>query len=142
MDELATLIRLAKHALDEKRKVMSALEEQAAKVEAEKAGLLALLEQERQRSPDALEGGLTQGAFIRTSYQKRDKLDMRLAELARQMAAVQDEIRAAFEELKRYEIAAEQRARAETREEKRREVKELDEIGGELKRRRGESSQS
>ncbi len=138
MDELATLIRLAKLALDEKRKALAALEARVAAVEAEKAALLAQLEAERQHPPEALEGGLTQGAFIRATYRKRDQLDAQLAALAQQIALAQDAIRTAFEELKRYDIAADQRARAHRRDANRRETKALDEAGSDVTRRRKE----
>lgn len=139
MDELATLIRLAKLDLDQKRKALATLEARAAAIEAEKAALLAQLDAERQHPPDALEGGLTQGAFIRASYRKRDQMDALLAELARQIRRAQDEIHRSFEELKRYDIAADQRARAARRDANRRETKALDEAGGEITRRREES---
>ena len=140
MKTLSTLIRLAQLALDEKRKIVVALEQKIAEVEAYKASLIAALDEERKRPPDALEGGLTQGAYIKATYKKCEQCDAQLAELARLMDIAQDQIRLAFEDLKRYEIAAEQRQLAERRDEKKRETKMMDEIGSESQRRKDERS--
>lgn len=135
VDDLATLIRLSTLELDEKRKKRAALEAQVDKAEGEKRTLLAQLEDERDHPPDALEGGLTQGTFIKVTYARCNALDVRLAALRGLIDEVQEEIRAAFETLKRFEIAQEQRARLAHREALRRETKALDEVGATPRRR-------
>lgn len=129
MNELHTLIRLAQLQLDDKRKAMAVLLSKVEAVESEKARILAELETEAKRPPDAFEGGLTQGTFIKASLQKRDVLDELLKQLAVEVDAAQAEIQDAFEELKRYEIAAEQRALKAAKEAQRRETKAMDETG-------------
>ena len=136
MDELKTLIRLAQHNLDEKRKALAELEGDVARVEGEKAALLAMLARELEGGQGVLEGKLTQGAFIRATYAKRDAFDLHLQELESLVEAMREEVRYAFEVLKRYEVAADQRAKAARREALRRETKKLDEMGSEVTRRR------
>jgi flagellar FliJ protein len=128
-NELHTLIRLSQWQLDEKRKAMAVLLAKVEAVETEKARVLAELEAESKKPPEAFEGGLTQGPFIKASYQKRDQMDELLKALAAEVEAAQTEIQTAFEELKRYEIAAEQRALKAKKEAARRETKALDEAG-------------
>ena len=142
MDELKTMIRLAKHQLDEKRKVLATLESEVARVEGEKAALLALLARELEGAASLPDGRQTLGAFIRASHAKRDVFDQQLRDLACLVARALDDVRQAFEILKRYEVASEQRAQVERRENLRRETKVLDEVGSEVSRRRGQAGHS
>lgn len=138
-DEIKTLIRLSKLTLDEKRKIVVTIETEIARVEKEKAALLARLEAEKQQAQNVSEGGLTLGAFIKATFKKRDQFDHQIAELNKVLEAAQDELRLAFEELKRFEIAKEQRDKREAREEARRLTKQLDEVGATRTRRASES---
>ncbi len=138
---LDTLIHLSQLQLDEKRKAMAVLLAKVDAVEAEKARILAELLAEQQNAPDAFEGGLTQGPFIRASLQKRDILDELLRNLAKEVDAAQAEIQTAFEELKRYEIAAEQRALKAKKEAQRRETKAMDETGSTQQQAKQQSDQ-
>ncbi len=137
-DEIKTLIRLSKLTLDEKRKIVVTIETEIARVEKEKAALLARLEAEKQQAQNVGEGGLTLGAFIKATFKKRDQFDHQLSELAKVLEAAQDELRLAFEELKRFEIAKEQRDKLQARDEARRLTKQLDEVGATRKRRASE----
>lgn len=138
---LDTLIHLSQLQLDEKRKAMAVLLAKVDAVEAEKTRILAELLAEQQNAPDAFEGGLTQGPFIRASLQKRDILDELLRNLAKEVDAAQAEIQTAFEELKRYEIAAEQRALKAKKEAQRRETKAMDETGSTQQQAKQQSDQ-
>lgn len=138
-DEIKTLIRLSKLTLDEKRKIVVTIETEIARVEKEKATLLARLEAEKQHAQNVSEGGLTLGAFIKATFKKRDQLDHQLSELAKVLEAAQDELRLAFEELKRFEIAKEQRDKLQARKEARRLTKQLDEVGATRTRRASEN---
>lgn len=133
--ELATLIRLAKLQLDEKRKVLATIIAEEDRVKAEKAALLQKLEDEKQQSAEDFEAELSRGSFIKASLKKRDICDRNLAQLAMLIETAQAEVQTAFEEMKRYEIAEEARERREEKEAKKRETKVMDEVGGDRHRR-------
>lgn len=128
-EALPTLIRLTKLTLDEKRKIVTTIETEIARVEQHKAELLQRLEQEKASIAQAPEGSFTIGPFIKATFKKRDQLDHQLAELAKILDAAQDEVRKAFEELKRYEIAKQLEDEREAKEAARRETKQMDEVG-------------
>lgn len=128
-NELATLIRLAKLQLDEKRKVLAAILAEEERVKAERAALLQRLEEEKKQTAKDFEAELSRGNFIKATFKRRDQLDAQLRQLAKIIEAAQEEVRKAFEEVKRYEIAAEARARKEAKEQQKRETKDLDEVG-------------
>lgn len=140
-DELATLIRLARLQLDEKRKVLAAIVAEEDRLKEQKTQLLARLEEENRSTPPDFEADLSRGNFIKASLEKRDRLDAQLRQIATLIAAAQDEVRKAFEEVKRYEIAEETHRKREAKEARRRETKALDEVGSDRfqRERRGES---
>ncbi len=133
MDELATLIRLAKLNLDEKRKALADILSDVDRVQQRIDTLKITLEKEQNHPPDVLEGGLTRGAFIQSSLKKIEAHEVHKHELMQIVEALQEEIRVAFEILKRYEIAAEQRDLTERKERLRRETKIMDEVGSRSK---------
>lgn len=135
-DDLATLIRLAKLQLDEKRKVLAAIVAEEDRVKTQKTALLEKLETEKKASMQDFEAELSRGSFIGASLKKRDQFDAQLRQLAKLIEAAQDDMRQAFEEVKRYEIAKETRDRKAAKEAQKREGKELDEIGGDRHRRK------
>lgn len=133
MDELATLIRLAKFNLDEKRKALADILAGVDRVQQQIDALKGALEKEQNHPPDVLEGGLTRGAFIQSSLKKIEAQEHHKRELMHLVEALQEEIRVAFEILKRYEVAAEQRALTERKERLKRETKVMDEVGSRSK---------
>lgn len=135
-DELATLIRLAKLQLDEKRKQLAVLLAKEDEMKAMRAVVLQRLEAESKNSQNALEGGRSHGAFVKASFKKRDEIDAAIVELNKFIQSAREEVRQAFEEMKRYEIAQDQREQKARKEAQRRDTKQLDEVGGELNRRR------
>jgi hypothetical protein len=135
-DELATLIRLAKLQLDEKRKQLAVLLAKEDEMKAMRAVVLQRLEAESKNSQNALEGGRSHGAFAKASFKKRDEIDAAIVELNKFIQSAREEVRQAFEEMKRYEIAQDQREQKARKEAQRRDTKQLDEVGSELNRRR------
>lgn len=135
-DELATLIRLTKLQLDDKRKQLATLLAKEDEMKTMRAGVLQRLADESKASQDALEGGRSHGAFVKASFKKRDEIDAAILELNKFIEAAREEVRQAFEEMKRYEIAKDQREKKARKEAQRRDTKQLDEVGGELNRRR------
>lgn len=128
-DELATLIRLAKLQLDEKRKQLAALIAKEDEMKAMRAGVLQRLADEQKKVTPVLEGGRSMGAFIDASFKKRDEIDAAIMALGKFIEQAQAEVQTAFEELKRYEIAQEQRRLQAAKEQARRETKAMDEVG-------------
>lgn len=129
MDELKTLIRLARLALDEKRKALSALQARDDSLQAEIMATHQALAAEQAKSQAVMEGGLTLGAYIAAQHQCIKKLEKARIALASEIELAQDALRRAFEELKRYEIALEQRLETERRDRLRKESKAMDEAG-------------
>lgn len=127
--ELATLIRLAKLQLDEKRKVLAAIITEEDRIKALKAALLERLEEEKKQTAKDFEAELSRGNFIKATFKKRDQMDAQLAQLAKLIEAAQDDVSKAFEEVKRYEIAEEARQERKAKELQKRETKALDEVG-------------
>jgi|GEM_PF-724559 len=138
-DELDTLIRLAKLALDEKRKQLAVLLSKEDEMKQMKAGVLQRLADEQARAQDVMEGGRSMGPFIQASFRKCEEIDAAIAQLNTFIEQARDEVQQAFEEVKRYEIAKEQRLARARKEAQLRETKQMDEVGSEItRRRRGE----
>lgn len=135
-NELATLIRLARLQLDEKRKVLAALLAEEERVKALKAALLAQMAQEAKAVPADFEAGLTRGAYIKAGLKRAEQFDTQLAQIAQVVEAAREDMAKAFEEVKRYEIADEARKERAAREASKRETKALDEVGSDRHQRK------
>jgi hypothetical protein len=132
---VATLIRLQRHALVERKKVLVQLMEEAAQMQRLIAALEAGLEQEKQLAAQDPLLAQTFPRFLQATLRRRAALNGMLAELAPRIAAVEQEIAEAFRGLKAYELAEQgANARAAT-EAAHREQKVLDDIGGTMHRR-------
>lgn len=137
MDNIATLIRLAKLELDEKRKVLAALLTRDDQLVAARAALEAALAREVAHAKTHAEEQITLGAFIAATHKKEKAIDTQRRLLAKEIAAAQDALQVSFETLKRYEIAQDQRDKAARRDNLRRETIKLDEVAS----RRGKGSE-
>jgi flagellar protein FliJ len=135
-DDLATLIRLAKLQLDEKRKALALLIAKEDEMKAMRAGVLQRLADEQGKTTPVMEGGRSMGAFIDASFKKRDEIDAAIVALGKFIEQAQAEVQTAFEELKRYELAQEQRRLKAAKEQARRETKAMDEVGATRSQRR------
>ncbi len=138
-DDLATLIRLAKLQLDEKRKQLALLIAKEDELKAMRAGVLQRLAEEQEKVTPITEGGRSLGAFVKASFNKRDEIDAAITALGKLIADSQAEVQAAFEDVKRYEIAKEQRDLRAAREQARRDTKAMDEVGSDRARRQKET---
>ena len=137
MKSVATLIRLQRHALVERKKVLAQLMEEAAVIRRSIAALEAALAQEKKLATQDPVLAQTFPRFLQATLRRRAAFESMLAELAPRIAAVEQEIAEAFRGLKAYELAeqgAHERAAAEAAH---REQQVLDDIGGTMHRRSG-----
>ncbi len=137
MADLSVLIRLHKHELDEKRRVLSGL-----------YGDLALLEKQRVElerafalEKAALEESAADMHFTFASYaegvrKKREQIIEAERALEKSIETAKDSLMETFGELKKYEMTQEERDRLEEEERRLKEGRMLDEIGLEGFRRK------
>ena len=140
MADLKSLIRLRKHNVDEKQKVLAELYRQSEALEARKNQLEDDLVKERQALENT-DDAVVMAYFGRFSVAARrgiDQIKGQLGKLETRIRIAQDDMREAFANLKRIEIVQRNREEAEKKKIQTRESKELDEIGIEGFRRNGQ----
>lgn len=137
MADLAPLIRLRKHSVDQKQKFLSSLYRQAEGLERQKVELRARMAQEREivEQQEILEAFAYFGRFAEGVKKKIDKLDKDIAQLEQRIEIARADLREAFADLKKIEITNERREENERKRQNMKESRDLDEIGIELHRR-------
>jgi flagellar protein FliJ len=139
---LKTLIRLSKWNVDEKRRVLVALqgredEIMAAIQEAEAR----LIHEQQVASQDAMGVGFAYGNFANAWLARREQLMNMLEEVRKEIARARDDLSEAFNELKTYEITQRERERRAQEEMDKKEQAFLDEVGLTIHRRRDKSEE-
>lgn len=140
MARLDPLVRLRRHAVDEKQKLLAELYRQVERFEIRRRQF----EEEIIKEREALEKEKTPemlayfGRYSQTVKRDIARIDLELKKLAVRVAAAQDEVREAFANLKRIEIVQKSRQEAEKKEQNAKEVNELDDIAIEGFRRGSE----
>ena len=135
MKSVATLIRLQRHALVERKKVLAQLMEEAAQLRRSIAALEAALAHEKHLATQDPVLARAFPRFLQATLRQRAGFETMLADVAQRIAAIEQEIAEAFRALKAYELAEQgARERAAT-EAAHREQKLLDDIGGAMHRR-------
>ena len=140
MADLDSLIRLRRHTVEEKQKVLAEILRHLEGLDAQKKELLDRLEKERQ----ALEENLNletreyYGRFEGVIRGNIEKLDAESVALEGKLQEAQENVRAAFADMKRVEIVHERRQKEEQKEIDDKESRELDAIGIEGFRRKEE----
>ena len=140
MADLESLIRVRKHHVEEKQKILAEIYAQVEKVENRKKELFARLEKERKALDEDLNLETREyfGRFQGVIQNSVEKLDAELEQLEARLEIVQEEVRTAFAEQKRVEIVHERRQEEERQEINNKESQSLDEIGIEGFRRKEE----
>lgn len=138
MADLTVLIRLHKHDLDEKRLALGKLYEAQALIERERAELDLAFEREKEAAAHNNDIHFTFANYVEKVMKHRENLDERNAALEEQIQAAKDSLMETFSELKKYEMTQKERKRLEEEEQAVKESRELDEIGIEGHRRKGE----
>ena len=141
MADLEALIRLRRHAVEEKQKVLAEIFRHVEVIEHRKKELLERLAIERKALDENLnlETRDYYGRFEGVIRGDVERLDGELAKIEVRLQIVQEEVRSAFAEMKRVEIVHERRQAEEAQELKKKDSQELDEIGIEGFRRKEES---
>ena len=137
MADLSALIRLHKHDLDEKRRILGELYGEMALLERARLDLERAFESEKEAlnmMGDDIH--FTFAHYADTVRMKRQDLDEREAEMERNIERAKDSLMETFTELKKYEMTQEERDRIEAEERLFKENAAMDAIGLEAFRRK------
>jgi len=131
---LNTLARMHRWELDQLRRHAGELQRQRLALIARDHALSAELERERQIAAEAMEFN-NFGVFAQGVKAQRARLAQAVADLDRQLDALQEQITAAYQEMKRYETLEERQRERVRQSAIQREQAQLDEIGLNVHRR-------
>lgn len=137
MADLGVLIRLHKHELDEKRRVLGELYGEMALLERERRELERAFVQEKEavaRMDDQIP--FTFADYAETVRRQRQELDEREAAMEKAIERAKESLMETFAELKKYEMTQEERDRLEAEERQFKENAAMDAIGLEGFRRK------
>lgn len=140
MADLKSLIRLRKHTVEEKQKVLGEILRKVESLENRKKELLERLDKERKALDEnlTLENSAYYGRFEGVIRMNIAQIDTEIQKLETRLNLAQEEVRQAFADMKRVEIVHERREAEEAKELKNKEDSELDAIGLEGFRRKEE----
>jgi flagellar protein FliJ len=139
MADLDPLIRIRKHALEQKQKFLADLYRQSEELERQKKNMLDTLLEERKKVDEM--GVQALGYFGHYSEAVRGRvedIDDSLKKLNNRIEVAREDMREAFTEMKKIEITQERRDAEEERKLKRKDDAMLDEVALEGFRRKGE----
>ncbi|MFA5592518.1 MAG: flagellar FliJ family protein [Micavibrio sp.] len=138
MANLKSLIKLRRHNVDEKQKLLAGLYREVEEIERGKTMLIDRLRSERKVLDDAgtLEMYAYFGRFSQNIHRMIERLNEEKSKLEMRIRIAQDDVREAFANMKRIEIVQREREKAEKKEADDKEARELDEIGIEGFRRK------
>lgn len=141
MANLLSLIKLRKHTVDEKQKVLAELYRQIETIEQSKNTLLERLRVERAALDQSgiLEMYAYFGRFSQNIQRMIERLNAEKAKLEIRIQIAQDDVREAFANVKRIEIVQKERDRVEKKNADDKETREMDDIGIEGFRRKEEA---
>ena len=135
--DLTPLIRVQKHALEQKQKFLAELYRQEEEYKNQKQTMLETLEEERRNlDPSDVEILAYFGPYEKNVKQRVEDIDEALLTLNTRIELAREDMREAFAELKKIEMTQEEREAAEQREVDKKQSDELDEIGLEVFRRK------
>ena len=140
MADLDPLIRLRKHIVDEKQKILSTLYREAENLENKKKAMLDQVEHERKLVEDGSspEASAHFSRYAENMRKKIAMMDDAIRKIEARIAIAQDDIRAAFADLKKVQIIQRSREEREKEELDRKESGLLDEMAIEGFRRKQE----
>lgn len=140
MADLKSLIRVRKHAVEQKQKFLSDLYRQVEEIEGQKKNLLDTLKVERQKLDEMGVEALGYFGHYSDSVKMRvEEIDDQMVKLENRIEVAREDMRQAFAELKKVEITQERREKEEKKAQKKKEDSELDEIAIEGHRRKTDS---
>lgn len=136
MADLSALIRLHKHELDEKRRVLGEFYGALALLERDRRNMEREFQKEKDAVKDMAEVSYTFAGYADTVRQKREAFDKAEVQLEKQIERAKEDLMETFSELKKYEMTQEERARLEEAERTFKETQSMDAIGLEGFRRK------
>ena len=128
MTAIAKLIKIHSFQLDEKRRELKDLEDQAAKIEDALANLINQVEAEKKLSYENSEVHRDYPNFIRVALDKRDQLNQDLMAARGLIETAREGVAEAFAEVKKYEIVKQKYDDEVAEELDRRDQMDLDEV--------------
>lgn len=141
MAELHGLIRLRKHELDEKRRILGELNKQLSQLESQKQNLLDRIEKEKSLTQNDWQASRDFAIFLKGALHRRNMIDQSIRALMIRIEEATNIVHEAFREVKKLEIAQENREKRAKKEQKRKDTVLLDDIGIEGWRRKTEENQ-
>lgn len=140
MADLNPLIRVRRHAVEQKQKFLAELYRQAEELEAHKRALQEQLaiETERAHALNAIDALSDLSRYSAAVHDRIADIDEARGQLEIRIEAAREDMREAFAEVKKIEITQNRREEEEAIELLKKEADELDAIGIELHRRRQE----
>lgn len=131
MANLKSLIKLRRHNVDEKQKVLAELYRQIEIIENNKQILLDRLREERAvlDQTGTLEMYAYFGRFSQNIHRSIDRMNQEKAKLEIRIQIAQDDVREAFANMKRIEIVQSEREKADKKAQNDKETIEMDDIG-------------
>ncbi len=131
MADLEPLIRVKRHAVEERQKIVAEIYRQMEVIEQRKKELLDRLAKEREAldQNDMVETRAYYGRFEGVIRGNVETLDGEYKKLETRLTIAQEEVRAAFTDMKRIEIVYKRRKEEEKQVLKDKESQEMDEIG-------------
>lgn len=131
-----TLIKLRKRSLDELRRTMASLENQKTQLLQASANIAEELKKEIELAKLQTEMRGFFGDFAKRIKLRQEDIAREVTVLDKKMAKLAEEISVAFSELKKFEIARDNAEKREIAEQNRKDTIMLDEIAGQLYRRK------
>ena len=141
MTDLDPLIRVKKHALEQKQKFLAELYRQAEEMQGQKQALLSQMEKERE-TVNALGVEMLSyfGPYSDAVKDRVEDIDDAVAKLDKRIEMAREDMREAFAEMKKIEMTQEAREAEEAKAQAKKESDELDEIAVEGFRRKQKES--
>lgn len=141
MARLDPLIRFHRHAIDDKRRALAALYNQAEALQQKKKEVLEALAREAglAENSNSVDVQMWFGRYAISVKDQMAEIDRAAAQLDLKISRAQEDVREAFAELKKIEITDRERKKAEKKKRDTAEAAELDEVGIEGHRRKTES---
>ncbi len=140
MANLKSLIKLRRHNVEEKQRVLAGLYREVEELERGKTMLIERLRTEREvlDQSGTLEMYAYFGRFSQNIQRMIERLNAEKQKIEMRITIAQDDVREAFANMKRIEIVQRERETAEKKEASDKETREMDDIGVEGFRRKEE----
>lgn len=138
MADLLSLIRVRKHTVEEKQKILSALYREVENLQNRREAMEAQLAQERELAMNNNSIGTFYGLYAENMRRKIDRMNEAIRKVNARIETAQEDVRAAFAEQKKVEIIQRNREEEDEKERADKESRLLDDIAIEEFRRKSE----